>query len=200
MPEHTSRSPAIPDSKIRPWHAEPAREVHRTRILSLQMRRFTSATNPNRGGDFTIIECPDWVNIIALTPERRIVMVEQFRYGTNQVTLEIPGGVVEAGEEPARTCERELLEETGYAPAPGAPPIRMIGRVSANPALNTNWVHTGLLTDVRRVRDNLALDEHEEIAVHLVPLADIPGLIRSGVIHHSLIVAAFHALHLHGDR
>jgi len=199
MPEHPPIPPAIPNSKIRPWHAEPARDLYKTRILTLKSQRFTSATSPERGGDFTIIQCPDWVNTIALTPDRHIVMVEQFRYGTNQVTLEIPGGVVEPGEEPARTCERELLEETGYAPAPGSSPIRMIGRVSANPALNTNWVHTGLLTDVRREREDLNLDEHEEIAVHLVPLTEIPGLIRSDVIHHSLIVAAFHALHLCGE-
>lgn len=194
------RAPNIPNSQIHPWHAEPPRDVQKTRILTLQSRRFTSASDSKRGGDFTIIKCPDWINVIALTKDQRVVMVEQFRYGTAQVTLEIPGGVVEAGEEPSQTCLRELLEETGHAPARTASVqgIEMIGKVSANPAINTNWVHTGIVREVERVREELKLDEHEEIAVHLVPLADVPGLIRSGVIHHAFVVAAFQFLLLHG--
>ncbi len=176
-------------SLVPPWRVEPAREIVRTRIFTLHSRRCTSATDPRRSGDFVYLQCPDWVNTIAITPDRRVVMIEQFRYGLAGVTLEIPGGVVDTGETPDETCRRELLEETGYAGDAAA----VIGVVSANPSMQDNRVHTAVVRNARRVAD-LALDPDEEIAVRLVPLDEIPGLIRSGVIHHAFVVAAFHHL------
>lgn len=175
----------------RPWTRGPSRTLARTRILRLDEVRFASAADPARAGDFTVVHYPDWINVIALTPDRRVVMVEQFRFGTAELTLEIPGGVVEPGEDPAETCRRELMEETGYAGGP----VRLLGKVSANPAVQTNFVHTGLIEDARPAGE-VSLDEHEEIAVHLVPLADVPRLIREGRIHHAYVVAAFHWLAL----
>lgn len=179
-------------SLITPWRVQPARELARTRILRLVMRRMESATHPGRGGDFTVVECPDWINVVPLTPDGHVVMIEQFRFGTAEITLELPGGVVDPGESPARACERELLEETGYT----GDPVRMIGRVSANPAMMNNHVHTGLITNCRLAERPANPDSDEEIAVRLVPRAEIPALIRAGVIHHSLVVAALMHLSL----
>jgi ADP-ribose pyrophosphatase len=177
---------------ITPWHIGPAHEIARTRIFTLNSRRCTSVTNPARGGDFVFLQAPEWVNVIPITPDRQVVLVEQFRFGTAEVSLEIPGGVCESAEEPAGTCQRELLEETGYT----SDPVRIIGRIAANPAMQTNHVHIGLARNARPQASSLALDEHEEIVVRLVPLEEIPGLIRRGIIDHSFIVAAFHFLSL----
>lgn len=179
---------------ITPWKVGPAHEIARTRIFTLNTRRCTSVTNPARGGDFVFLQAPDWVNVIPITPDRQVVLVEQFRFGTAEVSLEIPGGVSEPGEHPAKTCQRELLEETGYT----SDPVRIIGRIAANPAMQTNHVHIGLAANARRHASTLSLDEHEEIAVRLVPLDDIPALIKRGVIDHSFVVAAFHFLTLEG--
>jgi 8-oxo-dGTP pyrophosphatase MutT (NUDIX family) len=179
---------------VEPWACGPMSEVAKTRIFTLNSRQCRSATHPERGGDFSVLTCPEWVNVIALTDDGRVVFVEQFRFGTAEITLEIPGGVVDGTEQPAETCRRELMEESGFA----GTPVRMIGRIAANPAMQTNHVHTGLVTRAKRVRESLQLDEHEEIAVRLVPVSDVPSLIRRGVIDHSFVVAAFHFLHLDG--
>lgn len=179
---------------IKPWIAGATRELVKTRIFTLYSREWRSATDPKRGGDFVFLVPDAWVNVIALTPDRRVVMVEQFRYGTGRVTLETPGGIVDKGEVPADTCRRELLEETGYTGGP----VRMIGRMDANPAMQTNSVHVGLMESVALSEKKLAQDEHEEIAVRLVPLAEVPGLIRNGIISHSFVISAFHFLRLAG--
>lgn len=178
-------------SLVKPWNAGPARELLATRVFSVHARSSSSAAHPDRQGEFFHLRCPEWVNVIALTPERHVVMIEQYRHGTDSVTLEVPGGIAEAGESMEVTCARELAEETGYAGVS----CDIIGRVSANPAIQNNFVHTGL---VRNATPSLEInhDEHEEIGLRLVPLADIPGLIRRGIIHHAFVVAAFYHLSL----
>lgn len=179
---------------VQPWEPGDSTEAARTRVFSLHLRRYASAIDPARAGEFACLRCPDWVNVIALTARREVVLIEQFRFGLGQVTLEIPGGIADDGELPAETCRRELREETGY----DGDPVEMIGSVSANPAIQDNRVHTGLVRNARPlVRPSL--DAHEEIGVRLVPLDDIPDLIRAGIIHHAFVVAAFHMLHLRGE-
>lgn len=171
---------------VKPWIAGPPKKLLKTRMFTINSRHSTSAVDRARNGDFVQIECPEWVNVIALTPDRQVVMIEQYRHGLDLITLEIPGGIAEPGEDPAAAGARELLEETGY----GGPMCEVIGRISANPALQTNWVHTCLVRDAAP-KAAIHLDEHEEIGVRLVPLDEIPSLIREGIIHHAFVVAAF---------
>lgn len=181
-------------SLVKRWtpRGEPAL-LARTRIFDLTQQRWVSATDPDRAGDFVCLTCPDWANVIALTPESEVVMIEQFRHGVREVTLEIPGGIIDDGEDPAAACGRELLEETGYAGERAG----IIGTVSANPAIQTNRVHTALIRNCR-LAGAQALDEREEIGVRLFPLAEVADLLRAGVIHHALVVAAFQHLWLRG--
>lgn len=180
---------------VRPWHVGPSRELARTRVFTLKERPARSAADPSKAADFVYLDCADWANVVAVTPDRKVVMVEQYRHGIGQVTLEIPGGIVDEGQTPAQTCARELLEETGYAARGAADEtgagVEMIGKVSANPAIMNNWCHTGLIRDAVPVHAG-AGDHLEEIGVRLVPVEEIPALIRRGIIHHALIVAALH--------
>jgi 8-oxo-dGTP pyrophosphatase MutT (NUDIX family) len=172
------------DPSLRPWTQGPERVLLSTPIFDVCSRDSASTMHPSRSGDFYSLRCPDWVNVVALTPDRKVVMVEQFRHGLGQMTLELPGGVKEAGESVERACLRELAEETGYR----GTSCEIIGRVSANPAIQGNWVSTGLVRDV--TAGPAKPDGMEEIVVHLVPLDTIPTLVRQGTIHHALIVAA----------
>ncbi|HVG38448.1 MAG TPA: NUDIX hydrolase [Pyrinomonadaceae bacterium] len=151
--------------------------------------------NPRGGGehDFFVIEAPDWVNIIPLTPEREVVMIEQYRHGSDELTLEIPGGLIDPGEKPQGAATRELLEETGYA----AGEAIYLGKTRPNPAIQNNWLHTYFAPDVTFAGRPPEADGTEHTNVHLVPLDAVPHLISEGVITHSLVVVGFYWLSLY---
>ena len=131
---------------------------------------------------------PDWVNIVALTPDREVVMINQYRHGTETVELEIPGGMMDPGDtDPVATALRELQEETGYTGENARP----IGECFANPAIMNNRVHTVLVENCRLTHE-VQLDDGEDLATHLVPAADLPRLVKEQKIQHSTIVAALH--------
>ncbi len=183
MPDH------VPD-----WELVASEHLQDCRIL--QVHRDTSRSpHTDTTHEFFRIEAVDWVNVIPLTPDNEVVMVRQFRHGSRRVTLEIPGGMVDAGEDPAATAARELLEETGYA---GDAPIRL-GAVNPNPALFGNQCHSYAVRGATRVAE-IRNEGAEATVVELVPLAQIPNRIRAGEIDHALVVTAFHWWHLDHTR
>lgn len=138
-------------------------------------------------GDFIILECPEWVNVVALTEDRQAIMVRQFRHGVRAAGLEFPGGMVDPGESPFTAARRELLEETGYE----ARAWKELGFVHPNPATQTNRCWTYLATGCRRVAE-LRLDTTEELTVELHSERELADLVRRGEITHSLVVAAMY--------
>jgi len=157
-----------------------------------RVRRDRSADpRDGREHDFFVIEAPDWINVVPLTDDGRVVLIEQYRHGTGELSLEIPGGMVDPGESPAETAARELLEETGY----GGGELTLVGKTRPNPAIQNNWLHTYV---ARGVRFSAAPVFHgtEQTVTRLVPFGEVPRLIREGAVTHSLVVAAFHLLSL----
>lgn len=140
-------------------------------------------------GEFFAMELPDWVNVVAVTEEDGVVLVRQYRHGTDEVTLEIPGGAIDPGESPEEAGRRELREETGF----DADRFLRIGAVEPNPAFMDNTCHTVVAEGARRVGAR-SPDEYEEFEVGTVPRRDFFRLAREGVIRHALVVAA--AFHL----
>jgi len=152
-----------------------------------------SCRRNGRKKEFYRFNFPEWVNIVALTPERKIILIKQFRYGTERQEIEIPGGMVNEGEHPLAAGCRELLEETGYA---GRDP-RIIGKVCPNPAIQRNYCYTVLVEDVERVAAP-NFDEMEEIACSLHTESEVRHLIASGEIDHGLVLNAM--MHYFGLR
>ncbi len=152
-----------------------------------------NAISPRTGAahSFFRIVAGDWVNVIPITADDKVVMVQQYRHGSRDVTLEIPGGMVDPGETPEQAGARELREETGYA----ASVLEFIGKVNPNPALFGNHCHTFLARDARQV-DEIRNEGAEETHVVTVPLAAISDVVRRGEITHALVVTAFHWLAL----
>jgi ADP-ribose pyrophosphatase len=180
----------MPTVNPKPWTLISTERSKSYRIFDLRTDR---ACSPRTGQahDFFIIESSSWVNILPLTPDNKVVMVRQYRHGTREVTLELPGGLVENTDSPASAALRELQEETGY----GADAVIPLSYVHPNPALQNNRCYTFLAENVYSTGVQKQ-DDKEDIAVVLVPLADIPRLIREGVITHALVVAAFYRYYI----
>ncbi len=158
-----------------------------------QVRRDISLSpQTGREHDFYVLTAGDWINVIPLTAAGEVVMIEQYRHGSLDVTLEIPGGMVDAGESPQTAAVRETLEETGYA----ADEIIPLGRVRPNPAIQDNWLHMFLARAARQVCTPVH-ESTEHTVVRLVPLADVPRLVADGTITHALVVAGFYWLNLY---
>ncbi|MEZ7980428.1 MAG: NUDIX hydrolase [Myxococcota bacterium] len=140
---------------------------------------------------FYRIESPPWVNIVALTEAEELVLIRQFRHGSRVVTLEIPGGLVDPGETPEFAGGRELLEETGYR----AGRLESLGSLNPNPALFANRVHMQVALNCVQEQE-IQNTSTEHTMVELLPLAELPGVLREGGIDHALVVAALYAFDL----
>lgn len=140
-----------------------------------------------------IIEADDWANVLPLTRSGDVVLVKQFRFGSNEVSLELPGGVVDHGEDPAATAARELEEETGYR----AGRVLPLGVYSPNPAHFTNRVHAFVALDCEAVHDGRP-DHGEDVSVEVVPRSAVAALARDGRITHALILATLQLATLEG--
>jgi 8-oxo-dGTP pyrophosphatase MutT (NUDIX family) len=179
---------------IHRWDVRGVDPIADCRVFSL---RREDCAHPETGAEagFYVLSAPDWINVMAVTPDERFVLVRQYRHGTKRFTLEIPGGMVDPGETPLVAAKRELLEESGYAADEWIP----LGAVEPNPAILDNRCHTFLAVDARSVAEP-APEGNEELEVDLRPVGEIPGLVRDGTIRHALVICAFHAWALHRGR
>ncbi len=143
--------------------------------------------HPRKGGeqDFVVINAPDWVNVLALTPRHDLVLVRQFRFGTDDFSLEIPGGVIDPGEDAIAAGLRELQEETGYVGS-GA---RLLGSVRPNPAMQSNRCHLVLVENARPAA-KLDWDPDEEFEIMTRPVDEVYALAYSGGITHAMVLDA----------
>lgn len=174
---------------ILPWKVNTSGPVTDCRVFKVR-KDVTVSPRTGEAHEMFVIESSDFVNIVPLTPQNEVIMVEQFRHGSKTVGLETPGGLVDgAGETFLECARRELLEETGYA----AEAFITLGEVRPNPAIQQNKMFYVLARNCRKVAEPQFQDA-EDIAVHVVPLKEIPELVRTGRIHHALVIAALYFL------
>jgi len=161
------------------------------RVFRVQRRRLRHVTD-GREGEFFIIEAPDWVQALALTEKKELILVRQWRFGVEKLSWEPPGGVIEPGEDIVAAAERELLEETGHA----GQNARVLGRAAPNPAIQNNQVHF-ILVENCAPKAALNWDQHEELEIGIFPLTEIEPMIHRGEIFHSLSLNALQFLFWH---
>jgi len=170
------------------WKRQTSEPVADCRIFKVR-EDFCQRDSDGAEHSFFVVECPDWVNVIALTKDKEVVLIEQYRQGAEEIILEIPGGMIDTGEDPEAAARRELLEETGY----DSNEFICLGKSRPNPAINNNWMHHYLALDCEKTRET-AFDEHESLSTRLAPLDEIPQLIENEQFTHSLAIVAFYKM------
>ena len=127
---------------IKKWKKKSSNYLLENKIFKM---REDLVTSPKLKTDHNVwvMEVPTWVNIIPITPQNDVVLVDQYRFGSEKSSLEIPGGMIDPGEDPKEAAIRELLEETGFV----GKKVIEIGRVESNPAIMSNYTYTYLALD-----------------------------------------------------
>jgi ADP-ribose pyrophosphatase len=172
---------------VHPWKKTDSKKLGRYRVFDVRSDTKVSPLTAKEH-DFFIIEAVNWVNVIPITTDGKIVMVEQYRHGSETIELEIPGGMMDPEDaDPVATAVRELREETGYVGANA----RLIGKIFPNPAIMNNTCFTVLVEQCVCV-EKTSFDPTEDIHLVLIEPARIPSLIKEGRIAHSLVVVAFY--------
>ena len=172
---------------IRPWKTLGSQALGDFRVFKLRKDRRVS---PRTGAEheFIVLDAVNWVNVVAVTPDNQLVMIEQFRHGTESVELEIPGGVMDRHDvSPVAAGVRELREETGYE----GENARVIGQVFPNPAIMSNTCYTVLIENCR-LNQPVHFDSGEDLITRLVPAAEVAPLVAGGKIRHSLVVVGLY--------
>jgi len=176
---------------ILPWKKVRSKPAGDFRIFKI---RSDTCINPRTGKehDFYVLDSVGWVNVLALTPDQQLVMIQQYRHGSETVELEIPGGMMDPHEtDPVATAIRELREETGYE----GENARLLGKIWSNPAILSNRTYTVLIENCR-LKHAVEFDGGEDLTTQLVPAAEIPRLVADEKIGHNLVVVALYYFEL----
>lgn len=171
------------NNDVEPWIRKRLNRIADCRVFSVDE---STSVSPKTGKEhrFYRINSADWVNVVPVTAANEVVCIRQFRHGSEKVTLEIPGGLVDPGEDPVTAAARECQEETGFA----ADDLVSLGTLNPNPAIFPNLLHTFVAADVRLTGDVQNTDT-EYTEVQLIPMRQVPDLLVSGEIDHALVAA-----------
>lgn len=165
------------------WTRRSRKTLGNFRIFDLVEEEYV-AEEVGRSHSFYVLLSTDWVNVVPVTPEGRIVLIRQFRAGTGEVTIEVPGGMVDPGEDdPADAALRELEEETGYT----AENIVKTATVRPNPAILRNRCHMYLASGVRPL-GRVNQDAGEDVHAFEATWEEVDAMVRDGRIDHSLVL------------
>jgi 8-oxo-dGTP pyrophosphatase MutT (NUDIX family) len=179
-------------SPIVPWRVLASEHLRRDRWISLRADRCVTAEGVEVA-PYYVLEYPDWVHVVAIGADRRVLLVEQYRHGAAAVTLEVPAGRMDPADgSPLEAARRELLEETGCAGSE----LALVGASSPNPASHDNQVHTVLATGVAAIQAPLE-DPRERLQTRWVSREEAFGLALRGALpalQAASLFTAYHAL------
>lgn len=163
------------------WEILDDKLLQACRVWDLRARRYRHPKN-GKEGEFYYLDSRDWALVVARTVEGEIILVRQFRWGSDELSWEIPGGIIDEDEDPVEAGLRELKEETGYVAESG----RLIGQCRPNPAILNNFAKIILAEGCRLAKEGTDWDEHEEMEVRALPEATVMDWARNGTITHAL--------------
>jgi 8-oxo-dGTP pyrophosphatase MutT (NUDIX family) len=170
---------------MHPWTVTASRMLFADRWLRVRADDCVTADG-HVVKPFYVLDYPNWVNIVAITPDRHVVMIHQYRHGLGGTDFGLPAGHMDPTDtDPLTAAARELVEETGYR----STDLRLVASLSPNTATHSNRVHIVLALDAERLAAQ-ALDPSETIEVELVPLDMIVERAMSGEIHQAMHITA----------
>ena len=169
---------------VKKWKIASETELLKTRPFAVVQRIFDK---PDGMGTFEahVLKIPNWVNIMPVTPDQRVILIRQYRFGSDRIELEFPGGTIDEGEDPHHAAARELEEETGFKPLT----IRQLGVVNSNPAIQTNKCFS-FYAEVH-TKGSQHLDEDEIIDVEYANFEDLFRYIKTGEITNPYVIMTF---------
>lgn len=130
---------------------------------------------------YYVVELPNWANIFVVTSDEKIVLVRQYRYPVDQVTYELPGGVIDRGEDPKAAAIREMKEETGYH----SDEVEFVCQLSPNPAINNNTAYFFLAKNAIS-GEKKSFDAFEDIDICLFTKEEFLQLLRENKMQHGV--------------
>ncbi len=161
-----------------PWTVITRRTVIADPWLRVHAERVRTG-NGNEIEPWYVIEAADWVTMVPVLPDGRIVLVEQYRHGLGRVCRELPAGNIDPGENPEQAALRELTEETGFRAC--AAPIAL-GTLYPEPARSRVSAH-GYVIRCHPECGRQHLDPAEDIAVVTVTVEELYGPANGGLVH-----------------
>ncbi|MDR1044474.1 MAG: NUDIX hydrolase [Candidatus Adiutrix sp.] len=169
---------------VKEWPLLADEEILKTPVFTLR-RHSCLSPKDGRSKDFTVLDVREWVQVLAVTEDRQALLVRQFREGARRLSLELPGGVQEAGQSLEETARRELMEETGYS----AENWRRLVTFRANPAIQNNSAHV-FVAEGARLTGRTNFDENEDLDLISLPLDSLKAMVLDGRIDHVIMAAA----------
>jgi len=178
-------------TEIEHWQRSQQKVIADCRIFTVNE---CQAASPLTGKEhaFYFLETADWVNIVPMTEAGEIVCIRQYRHGSESLTIEIPGGMVDPGEQPGIAAARECLEETGY----DVSEIESLGVLNPNPAIQANKLYTYLGRGAELVRE-IQNTQTEQTEVVLLSIDRVKEMLLAGEIDHALVAATLWRLLFH---
>ena len=167
---------------LKPWEVLESEVLLERRYLRVHSEKVQIASGVVIP-DYHIIESPSWAGIVCVTEDKELVLVQQYRHGHKGISLELPAGIIEPGEEDLKGAARELEEETGYI----SDDIQPLWRVRPEPARHDQWAYFAIARGARRASLQ-NLDETEDIRVVTRPVAELDQVVSEMV--HAVHVAA----------
>ena len=168
------------------WEVHASEIVYEAGIMKLRKNR---STNPRNGseGDYFILHFPDWVTVLPFTKDGKLVVIRQYRHGSDSYEIEIPGGCLEQGEDPITGGLRELEEETAYCGGTA----RLIGKVRPNTSTQDNWCYTVIAEGVE-LSGERNLDEGEDIEVMLMSPKEVRQAVAEGLLTNAMMISSLY--------
>jgi ADP-ribose pyrophosphatase len=159
------------------WKVISSKYLHKEEWLTVRKDELL-LPNGHVMPDYFILEYPDWVNVVAITKEGKLIMLRQYRHGIGRTDYEICAGACDKQDKsPLESAKRELLEETGYGGGEWQDWMKM----APNSSTSNNWVHCYLATGVEKLAEPQP-ESSEEISVHILSIDEVRELMMNGEI------------------